>query len=185
MNNFLDIRNDLLNEAKLSPNLLIDLAGLEIYISESYQSRSLMELVQNADDAGSTQFTFKLNEKYIICANNGRSIDDNDILALCRSAASKKQRGETIGYRGIGFKSVVAFCQRVSIISEDCSLTFSREKTQNEIKTTDRVPLIRIPHSLSLYRTAHSVDRWLSRGTSLHQQNPAVSLDHHCRQEIC
>ena len=151
MNNFLDIRNDLLNEAKLSPNLLIDLAGLEIYISESYQSRSLMELVQNADDAGSTQFIFKSKANYIICANNGRGIDGSDILALCRSAASKKQRGETIGYRGIGFKSVVAFCKRVSIISGECGLTFSREKTQNEIKTTDRVPLIRIPHSLSLH----------------------------------
>lgn len=151
MNNYIDIRNELLNEAKLSPNLLIDLAGLEIYISESYQSRSLMELVQNADDAGSTQFIFKSKKNYIICANNGRNIDGNDILALCRSAASKKQRGETIGYRGIGFKSVVAFCKRVSIISGECSLTFSREKTQNEIQTTDRVPLIRIPHSLSLH----------------------------------
>ena len=40
--NFLEIRGELLKEAKASPNLLSDLAGLENYISESYNNRSFI-----------------------------------------------------------------------------------------------------------------------------------------------
>jgi hypothetical protein len=41
-----EIRNQLLHEAKSSPNLLSDLAGLETYIAESYNNRSFIELYQ-------------------------------------------------------------------------------------------------------------------------------------------
>lgn len=50
------VRQPLLNEALNSPALLSDLAGLEIYIAESYDSRSFVELLQNADDAHSSRF---------------------------------------------------------------------------------------------------------------------------------
>jgi hypothetical protein len=50
------IRVPLLEEAKNSPLLLSDLAGLEQYIAESYDARSFIELLQNADDAGATRF---------------------------------------------------------------------------------------------------------------------------------
>ena len=50
------IYSNLLKEAQASPMLLSDLAGLETYISESYNNRSFIELLQNADDAGSTKF---------------------------------------------------------------------------------------------------------------------------------
>mgnify|MGYP001000282465 CR=1 FL=1 len=51
-----DVYNCLLHEAKTSPLLLSDLAGLETYISESYSNRSFIEMLQNADDAASTHF---------------------------------------------------------------------------------------------------------------------------------
>ena len=53
---FEEVRQNLLIEAKASPNLLSDLAGLENYISESYHNRSFIELLQNADDAKATKF---------------------------------------------------------------------------------------------------------------------------------
>ena len=53
---FEDVRRNLLNEAIASPNLLSDLAGLENYIAESYNNRSFIELLQNADDAKATMF---------------------------------------------------------------------------------------------------------------------------------
>lgn len=147
--NFEKIRNELLNEAKASPNLLSDLAGLEIYIAESYHNRSFIELLQNADDASATKFKIVKNGELLFVANNGRKFNQNDLESLCRSASSNKSRNESIGYRGIGFKSVVGFTNEIHIISDELEFTFSKNKTQSEIPNAKRVPLIRIPHLLT------------------------------------
>ncbi|WP_396157802.1 DUF3883 domain-containing protein [Flavobacterium sp.] len=143
-----NIRNQLLDEAKSSPNLLSDLAGLETYISESYNNRSFIELLQNADDAIATKFKIIKDNDFLYVANNGRTFNAKDVESLCRSASSTKTRGESIGYRGIGFKSVVGFAKEIHIISGDLEITFSKERTKNEIPNALRVPLIRIPHSI-------------------------------------
>ncbi|PWB27772.1 DUF3883 domain-containing protein [Flavobacterium sp. HTF] len=144
-----EIRSQLLEEAKASPNLLADLAGLETYIAESYNNRSFIELLQNADDANATKFKIIKDSNFLYVANNGRFFNANDIESLCRSASSNKIRGENIGYRGIGFKSVVSFSKEIYIISGDLEITFSKERTKNEIPNATRVPLIRIPHSVN------------------------------------
>jgi hypothetical protein len=146
---FEEVRFRLLEEAKASPNLLSDLAGLENYISESYHNRSFIELLQNADDANATKFKIIKENGFLYVANNGRIFSQQDFESLCRSASSKKVRGETIGYRGIGFKSVVGFSKEVHVLSGDLEISFSKEKTKLEIPNAMRVPLIRIPHSLN------------------------------------
>ncbi|MFZ3074376.1 MAG: DUF3883 domain-containing protein [Minisyncoccales bacterium] len=146
--NFIEVRNSLLAEAKSSPNLLSDLAGLENYIAESYHNRSFIELLQNADDAKSTKFKIFKKDSFLFVANNGRTFNKTDLESLCRSAASAKIKGDSIGYRGIGFKSVVGFAKSIHIISGDLEITFSKEKTQHEIPQASRVPLIRIPHEI-------------------------------------
>ena len=66
------LHDEFLNEAKQSPILLSDLANLEKYISESYSERSLIELIQNADDANSTKFYITIiNDNAVLVANNG------------------------------------------------------------------------------------------------------------------
>ncbi len=147
---FKDVRQNLLNEALLSPNLLSDLAGLEKYISESYNNRSFIELLQNADDAKSTKFKIIKKGDFLFVGNNGRKFSKKDLESLCRSASSNKVRGETIGYRGIGFKSVVGFTKEVHILSGDLEITFSKELTKQEIPKASQVPLIRIPHKLNI-----------------------------------
>lgn len=147
--NFSVIKEQLLEEAKSSPNLLSDLAGLETYISESYNKRSFIELLQNADDADATKFKIIKDNTFLYVANNGRAFNAKDVESLCRSAASTKTRGENIGYRGIGFKSVVGFAKEIHIISGDLEITFSKERTKIEIPNATRVPLIRIPHLIS------------------------------------
>lgn len=141
-----NIRTPLLNEAKMSPSLLSDLAGLEEYIAESYDSRSFIELLQNADDAGSSRFRIEKCGAHLVVANDGRLFSEADFESLCRSAASKKNRGASIGYRGIGFKSVVGLAKKVHLISGELEATFCRKRTAKEIPEASRVPLIRIPH---------------------------------------
>ena len=128
--------------------LLSDLAGLEAYVSESYNSRSFIELLQNADDAKATTFYVKRSGDYLFVANNGRPFNIKDLESLCRSASSNKVRGTTIGYRGIGFKSVVSFAKEVHLISGDFEITFSKDLSKQIVPQAPKVPLIRIPHEL-------------------------------------
>jgi hypothetical protein len=140
------IREPLLQEALKSPTLLSDLAGLEQYISESYDARSFVELLQNADDAGASRFAIQKAGEFLLVANNGHDFTQADFESLCRSAASSKHRGSSIGFRGIGFKSVVGFSRAVHLFSGPLEVTFSRELTAQAVPQATRVPLIRIPH---------------------------------------
>lgn len=143
-----ELRELLITEAKGSPMLLSDLAGLEAYVSESYNSRSFIELLQNADDAGAKRFCVRKADDYLIVSNDGRPFDLRDMESLCRSASSAKVRGTTIGYRGIGFKSVVSIAKEVHLLSGEFEVTFSKELSKQIVPDASRVPLIRIPHSI-------------------------------------
>src|SRR5918997_4111086 len=141
-----EVRRPLLEEARRSPDLLSDLAGLEQYVAESYDARSFVELLQNADDAGASRFAVQRSGEFLLVANDGRPFTRTDFESLCRSAASHKHRGTTIGYRGIGFKSVVGFAETVYVFSGELEAVFSRERTAREVPGASRVPLVRIPH---------------------------------------
>ncbi len=120
---------------------------MESYIAESYHSRSVIELLQNADDALAKRFYVMAEEDYIIVANDGRYFEEKDIMSICRSGSSTKKRdGKSIGYRGIGFKSVINLAERVHIISDKFKMTFSKDLTTEALSIVSKVPLIRIPH---------------------------------------
>lgn len=144
------IREQFIEEARHSPILLADLASMESYISESYSGRSLIELLQNADDAGASTFYVEIvSNNQLIIANNGRPFNESDLLSLCRSGSStKKRKGNTIGFRGIGFKSVINYSEEVYLFSGDYKIKFSKTLTQSALNTNVNVPLIRIPHSV-------------------------------------
>ncbi len=143
---FDEVREELLGEAQKSPSLLADLAGLEQYVAESYHARSFTELLQNADDAGAVRFKVRQTGDHILVANDGRVFTRDDFEGLCRSAHSSKVRGSSIGFRGIGFKSVVGFTQRIHLFSDKLAVTFSQERTAQQVPQAERVPLIRVPH---------------------------------------
>src|SRR5919106_1381945 len=153
-----EVRYPLLEEARRSPTLLSDLAGLERYIAESYDARSFVELLQNADDAGAARFAVQRTDDFLLVANDGRPFTREDFKSLCRSAASTKQRGTSIGYRGIGFKSVVGFAKTVYLFSGELEAMFSRELTAREIPEATSVPLVRVPHPVDPYQRSQITD---------------------------
>ena len=153
------VRQPLLEEARKSPALLSDLAGLEQIVAESYDARSFVELLQNADDAGASRFAVHRSGDFLLVANDGHHFTAAEFQSLCRSAASSKHRGTSIGYRGIGFKSVVAFAEVVHLLSGELAATFSRERTAKEIPEATRVPLIRIPHPILPTEHAEFADK--------------------------
>lgn len=144
-----EIQRAFVVEAAAAPTLFADLAKVELYISESYRARAFIELLQNADDAGSQRFLIRLSGDKLFVANDGHPFTSDDIRALCRSGASNKRRGSgTIGYRGIGFKSVAGIATGVEVVSGEFAFCFSKELTYQAVGLDQDVPLIRIPHAL-------------------------------------
>ncbi len=140
---------DFIQEANSAPKLFRDLAKVEQYIAESYKTRSFIELIQNADDAKSTAFGVYGFDDGLIVANNGQLFTIEDVEALCRSGSSNKVRGgNTIGYRGIGFKSVVNLSKRIYVFSGQFAFYFDKNSTLKLLPNIPDVPLIRIPHLL-------------------------------------
>ena len=121
------ISETFINEAVASPALLADMAKMEKYMAESYSGRVFIELLQNADDCSSTKILITELNGNIIFANNGRPFDENDVMAICRSGNSNKKRGETIGYRGVGFKSTTYLTDEILIYSDKACFTFSKK----------------------------------------------------------
>lgn len=160
-----EIHNMFLLEARNSPLLFNDLANMENYISESYAGRSLIELIQNADDALASSFLVEQASGVFFVANDGRFFNEEDLLSLCRSGSStKKRNSDTIGFRGIGFKSVVNYSRLVHLISGNIRLTFSKELTSEELGKTTSCPLVRVPHVYAGSKHQSKVDSLLSQG---------------------
>ena len=142
-----ELQKEFISEATNAPMLFKDLAKVEQYIAESYKTRSFIELMQNADDAGSKNFGIHIYNNYVIVGNDGRDFTNDDIKSICRSGSSNKIRdGSTIGYRGIGFKSVANLAKRIYVISGESKFLFDKEITKKLLNINDDVPLIRIPH---------------------------------------
>lgn len=145
-----NIARDFLSEAAASPRMFEDLAAMEKYMAESYDGRAFVEMLQNADDAGAKRvIVFSVGNDYVL-ANDGRPFNEQDLLSICRSGASSKQRGSGIGYRGVGFKSATSISTEIIIHSSDTFFTFSKSRCAIELeKTVDRVPTVRIPFPVS------------------------------------
>lgn len=146
-NVILELQKEFLAEANSAPKLFRDLGKVEQYIAESYRTRSFIELIQNADDANSSAFGIYSMDNMLVVANNGRPFTVHDVEALCRSGSSNKNRGgNTIGYRGIGFKSVVNLAKRIYIFSDDFKFSFDKNATRQLLPDIPEVPLIRVLH---------------------------------------
>lgn len=91
-------------------------------VSESIFSRSahfILELLQNAEDArsnsGSGEIEFSISPARIKVTHNGVPFTDANVDAICGVRSSKKPEQGTLGYLGIGFKSVfkVSDCPQI------------------------------------------------------------------------
>jgi len=143
------INQQFVDEAIKSPQLMSDMAMMEKYMSESYNDRILIELIQNADDSSSTKIKLIVEDEYVFFCNNGHNFNEQDILSISRSGTSGKKRGESIGYRGVGFKSSTAISNEIIIYSADTYFTFSKSICSKKLNVDiDSVPIIRIPFLL-------------------------------------
>lgn len=98
--------------------------------TQEYSGRVLLELIQNANDAGRDQpnpvdIKVELTEKYLVVANTGAKFSKEGIKSLFISHNSPKQfRSDCIGYKGLGFRSILNWTSSAVILSDNLSIGF-------------------------------------------------------------
>ncbi|MBA69762.1 MAG: hypothetical protein CML30_12895 [Rhizobiales bacterium] len=118
----IDERGDYLDEVYQSN------ARLTANIASDYRDRFLIELIQNAYDAhpagtrgGQIKVILDMREgEYgtLFVANKGRPFAEGNVKDLCDIGLSRKPLGESIGNKGLGFRSVVQITDAPCIYSQ-------------------------------------------------------------------
>lgn len=99
----------------------------------------LSELLQNADDAGATEASATVEDGCFIFRHNGHDFSEDEFRSLCRFGFSNKRRLLTIGFRGIGFKSIFSLGSSVEVLTPTMTFGFDRQRfTQPEWVTTNQ-----------------------------------------------
>jgi hypothetical protein len=121
------------NVYKEDPDRLISSFNREQSHIKDYHGRELLELIQNADDAGinfigETKLKIKLLKNELYVTNTGIPFSTEGIKSLMVSDISPKEAlGEKyIGYKGLGFRSILSWASSVAIISGNAKVGFSR-----------------------------------------------------------
>ena len=118
----------------------------EAELTDSQRGRYILELLQNADDAqekeleekservGGKKIIFDITDDSLYCANGGYQITKEGLDAICGAfKGPKRKNSNTIGYKGVGFKSVLAFTDCPEIFCGGTGVYFSRKDTYNAI----------------------------------------------------
>src|SRR5216117_1602793 len=111
-------------EASSRTRLWKDSVNMLNTVSESVFSRSahfILELLQNAEDAGPKNCTpngeieFTISQSRIRVSHNGIPFIEDNVDAICGVRSTKKPEFGTLGFLGIGYKSVfkVTDCPQV------------------------------------------------------------------------
>ena len=116
------------------PRIIIEDYRKEQEKIDEYNGRQLLELLQNADDAAeSSTFNNKccyisLDDNKLIVANNGEPFNSAGIESLMYSNLSPKMKEQNkIGHKGLGFRSVLSWANKVTIKSDDFAVEFSKD----------------------------------------------------------
>lgn len=102
---------------------------------EDYNGRQLLEMIQNADDAAEASIEPKvliyLSDDVLVIANNGTPFSEDGIDSILRSHLSPKvNQRNRIGYKGLGFRSILSWADKVEIKSSDLKISFSQANSE-------------------------------------------------------
>ncbi len=98
-------------------------------------SAFVLELIQNAEDAGlgldhAGEVTIKVNRDRLKFVHNGRPFEEKNLEAICGIRPSKKPEQGTLGYLGIGFKSVFKVSDCAEVYSNGYQFKFDRNHAE-------------------------------------------------------
>lgn len=114
-------------------------AGAEI-VREQYAGRYPLELVQNANDAVATdgveeaRIKFVVTKSALLVADTGAGFGTAQVESICDLAQSSKDPRKSVGYKGLGFKSVAEITDTPQVISGDLRFGFDRARLRREVE---------------------------------------------------
>lgn len=93
----------------------------------------ILELLQNSEDAGHGlsgigEFDVHVDRRRARIVHNGKPFDEQDVESVCGIRSSKKPETGTLGYLGIGFKSVFKVSDSPEIYSGPFQFKFDRNR---------------------------------------------------------
>jgi hypothetical protein len=99
----------------------------ELELTKEYNGRQLLELLQNADDAGTNEVLIEWDKekKKLTISNNGEPFETGGIKSLMLANLSTKTKVIYIGNKGLGFRSILNWAEQINISSNGCMITFS------------------------------------------------------------
>ena len=105
-------------------------------LTDAYNGRQLLEMLQNADDAQTDKVALALDTKngILSIANNGIPFDIKGLGSLMLANNSPKNKRGFIGNKGLGFRSILNWVDVVKIKTKVCILEFSKEIAKNEFE---------------------------------------------------
>ena len=102
-------------------------ASLSSQVAQEYRGRCVLELLQNAHDAladhstdGPQRISFVLTtspKPELLIANSGQPFQRENFDGICQLGQSPKSPNESVGNKGLGFRSVLEVCTRPEIWS--------------------------------------------------------------------
>lgn len=143
-----------------------------------YKRRQIYELLQNADDCYSKEFPqisvrMEQRDNLLIIQNTGVPFSARGVLSLMHTDASSKHEG-TIGCKGLGFRSVLNWANRISIYTNDFHVDFSEERAVRNLRyfkqqshaygaeELDRLSRTAILTAAEVYNDKAEISKWLS-----------------------
>jgi hypothetical protein len=105
-------------------------------LTEAYNGRQLLEMLQNADDAQTDKVLLHLDTENTILtiANNGIPFDIKGLGSLMLANNSPKNKRDFIGNKGLGFRSILNWVDAVKIKTKEYVLEFSKEIAKREFE---------------------------------------------------
>lgn len=117
-----------------SPNYIIEHYRSEREAIEEYDGRQLLEMLQNADDASAdapeSKVYIQLKDQQLIIANTGHHFTRDGLESiLYRNISPKFKERYVIGNKGLGFRAILSWVDKVSIYSGQLKVAFSEENS--------------------------------------------------------
>ncbi len=100
----------------------------------------LSELLQNADDAGADAATARVDNGYFEFEHNGHDFSAEELRSLCEFGNSSKKSLLTVGFRGVGFRSLFSLGATIEVLTPTLTIRFERRRFTEPIWLDDANP---------------------------------------------
>ncbi|MFC8922508.1 sacsin N-terminal ATP-binding-like domain-containing protein [Cellulosimicrobium sp. NPDC057127] len=132
-----------------------------LLVRNQYTGRYPFELLQNAADAAADtdhpgHVRFHLSDQALLVADNGIGFSPDAIRSICRLGRSTKSPTKSIGYKGLGFRSVGEITDRPQVITAAVRFGFDENRVFEQVAALtgglpadQKLPTYAFPFTLS------------------------------------